>query len=60
MTLFDPRIERHLIADQGEIVIDEVRKHWAATAGAALELAAGVLLLFLRCPGGWPSHWAAL
>jgi hypothetical protein len=28
--VFDPRIERHLIADQGEVVIDEVRKHWAA------------------------------
>jgi len=57
MTLFDPRIERHLIADQGEIVIDEVRKHWAATAGAALELAAGVLLLFLLSLGSPPLPW---
>jgi membrane protein YdbS with pleckstrin-like domain len=43
--VFDQRIERHLIADQGEVVIDEVRKHWAAIVGAALELFAGVVLL---------------
>lgn len=45
--MFDPRIEKHLIADQGERVVDEVRKHWAATVSAALELFAGVVLLLL-------------
>ena len=56
MGLFDPRIEKHLIADQGEVVIDEVRKHWAATVGAMLELFAGavVLLLSLFVP---PAAW---
>ncbi|GAA2992804.1 membrane protein YdbS with pleckstrin-like domain [Microbacterium terrae] len=45
--MLDPRIGRHLIADQGEVVIDEVRKHWAAMVSAALELWAGaVVLLF--------------
>ncbi|GAA3857277.1 PH domain-containing protein [Tessaracoccus defluvii] len=29
----DPQIDDHLLAVEGEIVIDEVRKHWAATAG---------------------------
>ena len=29
--LLDPHIEAHLLAVEGEIVIDEVRKHWAAT-----------------------------
>lgn len=47
MTLFDPRIERHLIADQGEEVIDEVRKHWAALVGSMLELFAGVVVFLL-------------
>ena len=27
----DPQIDDHLLAVEGEIVIDEVRKHWAAT-----------------------------
>lgn len=47
MTLFDPRIENHLIADQGEVVIDEVHKHWAAVVGALLELFAGTVVLLL-------------
>ncbi|WP_395244484.1 PH domain-containing protein [Agromyces sp. MMS24-K17] len=47
MGLFDPGIDRHLIADQGEVVIDEVRKHWAATVSAALELFGGVIVLLL-------------
>ena len=29
----EPDVEAHLQAVEGEIVIDEVRKHWAATAG---------------------------
>ncbi|WP_137845996.1 PH domain-containing protein [Microbacterium sp. 2FI] len=45
--MFDPRIERHLIADQGEVVIDEVRKHWAAVVAATLELGAGMLVTLL-------------
>ncbi|HWD63252.1 MAG TPA: PH domain-containing protein [Humibacter sp.] len=47
MTEVDPRTAKHLIADQGEVVIDEVRKHWAALVGPVLELVAGVLILFL-------------
>lgn len=47
MTLFDPRIGNHLIADQGEVVIDEVHKHWAAVVGALLELFAGTVVLLL-------------
>lgn len=43
--MFDPRIEKHLITDQGERVVDEVRKHWAASVSAALELFAGFLVL---------------
>ena len=45
--MFDPRIDRHLIADQGEVVIDEVRKHWAALVSAVLELCGGIVLLLL-------------
>ena len=47
MSPFDPRIEKHLIADQGEVVIDEVRKHWAAVVSAMLEMVGGVIVLLL-------------
>jgi hypothetical protein len=56
MSLFDPRIDTHLIADQGEVVIDEVHKHWAAIVGATLELFAGsvlLLLVFFVPPPAW-------
>ncbi|MFT3886930.1 MAG: PH domain-containing protein [Arachnia sp.] len=29
----DPNIEAHLLSVEGEVVIDEVRKHWAASVG---------------------------
>ncbi|WP_448808442.1 PH domain-containing protein [Agromyces bauzanensis] len=45
--LFDPRVERFLIADEGEVVIDEVTKHWAAIVKPILELLAVVPLLAL-------------
>ncbi|MEZ3161375.1 PH domain-containing protein [Microbacterium sp. BWT-B31] len=38
---------RHLISDHGEIIVDEVRKHWAALMGAFLELAGALVLLLL-------------
>jgi hypothetical protein len=44
MTQVDARTAKHLISDQGEVVIDEVRKHWAAVVGASLELAAGLVV----------------
>lgn len=47
MSLFDPHIERHLIADDGEVVIDEVHKHWASNVFSALEMLAAVPVLFL-------------
>jgi membrane protein YdbS with pleckstrin-like domain len=47
LSVFDPRIDKHLIADQGEYVVDEVRKHWAATVSAGLELFAGAVVLML-------------
>ncbi|NNC12448.1 PH domain-containing protein [Planctomonas sp. JC2975] len=47
MPAVDPRTAKHLISDQGEVVIDEVRKHWAAQVGPVLELVAGVIVLIL-------------
>lgn len=36
-----PNIEQHLLVEEGEVVIDEVRRHWAAYWRAVLEGAAG-------------------
>jgi len=44
---FDPHVEQYLIADEGEVVIDEVAKHWAAIVTPVLELIAAVPVLLL-------------
>ncbi|HIT76963.1 MAG TPA: PH domain-containing protein [Candidatus Avipropionibacterium avicola] len=43
----DPRVTRHLIAEEGEIIIDEVRRHWMANLGAYLELVLAAVVLVL-------------
>ncbi len=45
--LFDPRVSQHLIADDGEKIIDEVRKHRVVMVLPAVIVLAGVLLLLL-------------
>jgi uncharacterized membrane protein YdbT with pleckstrin-like domain len=44
-TFADPQIDAHLLSDEGEVVIDEVRRHWAAYWRTALEAAGAVLFL---------------
>ena len=46
-SIFDPHVERYLIADDGEVIIDEVAKHWAAIVGPVLELVAVVPVLLI-------------
>ncbi len=43
--LTDPDIRRHLLRDEGEVIVDEVRHHWAAYALPALEGVVGAALL---------------
>ncbi|MGH3366716.1 MAG: PH domain-containing protein [Nocardioidaceae bacterium] len=45
-TFADPRIQRHLLADEGERVVDEVRHHGVVYLVPLLELV-GAVLLFL-------------
>ncbi|GAA1468171.1 PH domain-containing protein [Microbacterium thalassium] len=47
MGLLDPAIDKHLISDQGEVVIDEVRKHWAAIGWAVVEAFGGFIVLMI-------------
>ncbi len=53
MALFDPEVTRHLIADEGEIVVDEVRKHWMANLLPFLEMAVAVLIIISML--WWPT-----
>lgn len=46
-SLFDPRVERFLIADEGEVIVDEVAKHWAAIVKPVMLLLAAVPLLII-------------
>lgn len=55
MTQVDHRTAKHLISDQGEVVIDEVRKHWAALVVPVLELIGGIIILFLSL--AVPAIW---
>lgn len=43
--LLDPKVERHLIRSEGEVIIDEVRHHWVVYSLPFLELVAACLLL---------------
>ena len=50
--VFDPKVRRHLISDEGEVVIDEVRHHWVVFAVPMLEvvLATALLITMLWLP----------
>ncbi|WP_432878760.1 PH domain-containing protein [Kribbella sp. CA-245084] len=43
--IFDPKVRRHLISDEGEVVIDEVRQHWVVYSVPMLEVALAAALL---------------
>ena len=44
-SLSDPGIGKHLLREEGEVVVDEVRHHWVAYVRPALEAAAALVLL---------------
>lgn len=50
--LLEPNVEAHLLADEGERIIDEVRKHWAAAFGwyclAALSIPLFISMIWFR------------
>ena len=48
-TFADPRIGRHLLREEGEVIVDEVRHHWIVFVkpGCEVLLGFGALLLFL-------------
>lgn len=43
--VFDPGIRRHLLREEGEVIVDEVRHHWVVYVVPALEAVLGLALL---------------
>ena len=58
--LLDPQIGRHLLRDEGEVIVDEVRKHWVVYVVPALIGAAGVFFLGLFLFASVQVAWLAL
>ncbi len=56
-TLTDPRIGRHLLRDEGEVIVDEVRHHWFVFIVPVLAALVGLALIlwvpFTRVDLGW-------
>lgn len=44
-TLSDPKIRKHLLRDEGEVIVDEVLHHWIVYVLPAVELLLAVALL---------------
>ena len=55
--LSDPNIRKHLLRDEGEVIVDEVRHHWVAYWLAAIEVAVALPLLvatpFVNVNAAW-------
>lgn len=44
-TLSDPKIRKHLLRDEGEVIVDEVLHHWVVYVLPAVELLLAIALL---------------
>ncbi|AXE38719.1 PH domain-containing protein [Acidipropionibacterium virtanenii] len=55
---FDPEVDRHLLTDEGEFIIDEVAKHWITLVLPVLALAAS--MAFFVAMIALPRVWALL
>ena len=56
-TFADPRIGRHLLRDEGEVIVDEVRHHWVVYVRPVVESVLGIgclaLFLFTSVQAAW-------
>ena len=50
--LLEPGVERHLLKVEGEVVVDEVRKHWAASFWWYVLICCSAALFVLMIPAG--------
>ncbi|MGY2875670.1 membrane protein YdbS with pleckstrin-like domain [Marmoricola sp. URHA0025 HA25] len=58
--LVDPQIGRHLLRDEGEVIVDEVRKHWVVYVVPALLALGGVFFVWLFLVASVQIAWLPL
>jgi uncharacterized membrane protein YdbT with pleckstrin-like domain len=58
--LVDPQIGRHLLREEGEVIVDEVRKHWVVYVVPALLALGGVFFLWLFLVASVTIAWLPL
>ena len=58
--LADPQIGRHLLRDEGEVIVDEVRKHGIVYVVPALIALAGLVLLVLSGAASVDLAWVPM
>jgi len=56
-TWTDPGVAKHLLRDEGEVVVDEVRHHWAAYVRPAVRAVAGLVLWALSAVAPIDVAW---
>jgi hypothetical protein len=44
---FDPRIAKHLLREEGEVIVDEVHHHWVVYIVPCLEALVGAMVFYL-------------
>lgn len=54
---FDPKIRKHLLREEGEVIVDEVPHHWVVYTVPFLEALGGVLLLALVAVAPMDVAW---
>ena len=58
--LVDPQIGRHLLRDEGEVIVDEVRKHWVVYVVPSLVAVLGLFFLGLFLVASVAIAWLPL
>jgi membrane protein YdbS with pleckstrin-like domain len=58
--LADPDIGRHLLRDEGEVIVDEVRKHWVCYLVPALLAGLGLVFLWIFLVSAVRIAWVPL
>jgi len=58
--LLDPQIGRHLLREEGEVIVDEVTKHWVVYVVPALIAVVGVFFLGLSLVASVQVAWLPL
>ena len=56
----DPRIGKHLLREEGEVIVDEVRHHWCAYVRPAVEALVALALLVITVASPVDVAWLPL